>query len=179
MAPTIPIPRYDFRQMMGEGGINEFSDLINQPPACRVKRNTAGPSIPTGTGYTNISWESDVYDPFNMWVSGNPTAITIGYTAHYDILFQLKFPQTTAGIVFRARIVKMPGPVVIAENSNYSSNVSLGAVLQVMCPQYPLAASDYLIFQVQHDDSVARSPQVTDSGTFASVKYYSSGVLGT
>lgn len=178
MAPTIPLPRYDYLEMMGESGINQFSDLINQPPAVKVKRSTTGPSIPTGTGYTNISWEAETYDPFNMWVIGNPSAVTIVYTAQYDLLLQTKWPQMAATTT-RARIVKMPGSLVIGDASSFGANVAAGTTFQLNVPQYPLTAGDYLICQAQQDDVSARSLSVVDSGTFFSVKYYCSGVLGT
>ncbi|MGH3834104.1 MAG: hypothetical protein ACRDSF_00150 [Pseudonocardiaceae bacterium] len=178
MAPVIPLQRFDFRELMGEGDINEFSDLINQPPACRVKRNAASANVAVSTAFTNVTWEADPYDPFNMWASGNPTAVTIGYTAHYDILFGIKWPSMGV-VVVRGQIVKMPGPVIIAEASTFAQTIAAGTSLQVKCDQYPLTVGDYLIFQVQHDDVTPRALQVTGAGTYASVKFYASGVLGT
>lgn len=178
MALTIPLPRFSYKELVGDIKMNYFSDLINRPPACRVKRNNTGPSIPVSTAFTTISWEAETYDPNEMWVIGNPTVVTIGFAAHYDIFLQLKWP--TMGVFsIRGQIVKNPGAVIIGEASGYGATIAAGTTLQVSVPQYPLSIGDTLFFQAQHDDTSARSLSVVNSGTYASVKYYSSGALGT
>jgi hypothetical protein len=91
----IPWKKWVFREKVTETHLNDLSDLINQPPFVKVKKN-ATQNITAGTSWQAISWNvEDSVDPFNMWVVGNPTIITISHTAYYDLYCKTDWPQMT------------------------------------------------------------------------------------
>lgn len=173
----IPWKRWVTKEKVLHGHLNDLSDLINQPPFIRVKKNTTQ-SITVGTTWVPIIWNAeDSPDPYNMWSAGNPTVITIPYTGYYNLYCKTDWvPMTVQD--FWTRALKN-NTTEICRVSGFGTDSSWAPQMQCYGPCIPFVAGDTVIWQLRHEDTVARNIQAANDGTWAVVQFYCAGVLGT
>jgi hypothetical protein len=173
----IPWKRWAFREKVTEAHLNDLSDLINLPPRVKVRRTTTANVSANGAPLT-ISWEAETStDLYSMWAIGLPTQVFIPYTAEYDLHAKIELPPMGVAAIY-LRIYKN-GVTLIGQNQGFSSDKAAQTSLFLAVPAVLLTAGDYLTVQVLQYDTVTRALQVTNDGTWFSVKMYCAGVLGS
>lgn len=125
---------------------------VTAPVATRIYRAT-NQSIPTGAGYTSLSWSAAAYEANgDFWTSG--ATITIPETGYYQIFAEATFDGT--GLLGAATCnmqILLNGATVIGDDEKQVM-VNGKAPMWVMA-QRLFTAGDTLVVQVKHSDAGA------------------------
>lgn len=122
-----------------------------------VRRSSgAGNQAVTQNNETVITWDTEDYDPVNMWVSGSPTIVTIGRSGWWlldcNILTDAAAPQVSARLSLKAN------GVLIARDPNGD------AVDPHVVALRRLNATDQITATLYHNK--AATVNITPSGNF-------------
>lgn len=120
--------------------------------ATRIRRST-DQAIPTGAGFTNLSWDTSAYQAGGVfWTSG--TTVTIPETGYYQVFAEGTFDGTgLLGMITANMQVLHNNTTVIGEEE---STVAIGAKVQLFCmAQRNFTAGDTLLTQVKHSNATS------------------------
>lgn len=120
-------------------GVVTLINNLQRVHAVRVERAAAVQSIPNATT-TAVIWDTEVYDPYGLWVSSAPTRITLISAGVYMVRAYVAFASNVTGI--RSLGLSTSGGVIGESNTMSAAVDNLGRVATMRIAYFN--AGDYI-----------------------------------
>lgn len=122
-------------------------------PLCTVRRNATA-SISSGS-FQVVSFDTEVTDPYNMWVVGSPSRVTVPFTGIYAVFGNAGITSTSpTGRIATRLLVNGAEYAVGGRLAPLGGATDAGAGIALMLP---LSANDYVELSVFQDTGSAKN----------------------